>query len=132
MNNIRAEYQVDQVVTMNDETKRYSQSVDVEVVERNDIYMRYVEQLEEHALDVTLRVGDGFVKIQRRGIINMNFHFVEDEMTDTFYESPAGKHHLQIRTNSLEIGEQSIEIHYELHDSEDKLGDYHYKIMKVG
>ncbi|WP_373446079.1 DUF1934 domain-containing protein [Salinicoccus bachuensis] len=125
-------YRINQVVDMDGERKRYEQTVRAEVLERKDRYLRYTEQLDEYEIDVVMRVGDDFIKIQRRGIINMNFHFQQGETTDTFYESPAGKHHFRINTTALDIGEVTIEIHYELYDHNGKLGDYHYKIRKVG
>ncbi|MCG7331929.1 DUF1934 family protein [Salinicoccus roseus] len=125
-------YRINQVVDMNGEMKRYEQTVNAEVLERKDRYLRYTEQLDDYEIDVVMRVGDDFIKIQRRGIINMNFHFQQGETTDTFYESPAGKHHFRINTTVLDIGEVAIEIRYELYDHNGKLGDYHYKIRKVG
>lgn len=125
-------YRINQVVDMNGERKRYEQTVTAEVLERKDRYLRYTEQLDDYEIDVVMRVGDDFIKIQRRGIINMNFHFQQGETTDTFYESPAGKHHFRINTTALDIGEVTIEIRYELYDHNGKLGDYHYKIRKVG
>ncbi|KIH70338.1 DUF1934 domain-containing protein [Salinicoccus roseus] len=125
-------YRINQVVDMNGERKRYEQTVTAEVLERKDRYLRYTEQLDDYEIDVVMRVGDDFIKIQRRGIINMNFHFQQGETTDTFYESPAGKHHFRINTIVLDIGEVAIEIRYELYDHNGKLGDYHYKIRKVG
>lgn len=125
-------YRINQVVDMNGEMKRYEQTVNAEVLERKDRYLRYTEQLDDYEIDVVMRVGDDFIKIQRRGIINMNFHFQQGETTDTFYESPAGKHHFRINTTVLDIGEVTIEIRYELYDHNGKLGDYHYKIRKVG
>ncbi|WP_271401770.1 DUF1934 domain-containing protein [Salinicoccus roseus] len=125
-------YRINQIVDMNGERKRYEQTVTAEVLERKDRYLRYTEQLDDYEIDVVMRVGDDFIKIQRRGIINMNFHFQQGETTDTFYESPAGKHHFRINTTVLDIGEVTIEIRYELYDHNGKLGDYHYKIRKVG
>ncbi|WP_434121538.1 DUF1934 domain-containing protein [Salinicoccus roseus] len=125
-------YRINQVVDMHGEMKRYEQTVNAEVLERKDRYLRYTEQLDDYEIDVVMRVGDDFIKIQRRGIINMNFHFQQGETTDTFYESPAGKHHFRINTTVLDIGEVAIEIRYELYDHNGKLGDYHYKIRKVG
>ena len=80
-------YRINQVVDMNGEMKRYEQTVNAEVLERKDRYLRYTEQLDDYEIDVVMRVGDDFIKIQRRGIINMNFHFQQWETTDTFYES---------------------------------------------
>ncbi|GAB3056155.1 DUF1934 domain-containing protein [Salinicoccus sesuvii] len=132
MENNEAVYKINQVVDMAGDRKRYEQTVNAEVIDRNDRYLRYTEQLDEYEIDVVVRVGVDYIKIQRRGIINMNFHFRQGETTDTYYESPAGKHHFRIMTTALDIDGSEIDIHYELYDLDGKLGDYHYKIRKVG
>ena len=79
-----------------------------------------------------LRAGDGFVKIQRRGVINMNFHFEEGRTTETFYESPAGKHLFQIHTKKLDLSGSSVDIEYDLIENGAVIGNYHYKLERVG
>ncbi|WP_411842905.1 DUF1934 domain-containing protein [Salinicoccus sp. HZC-1] len=126
------QFKLRQNVKMNGETKTFKQDLNVEVIERKDMYYKYTEKLDEHEIDVTLRAGDGFVKIQRRGIINMNFYFEEGKTTDTFYESPAGKHLFQIRTNMLDRNGSSIDIEYDLIEDGRVIGNYHYELQKVG
>jgi len=132
MDKQHAQFKLRQTVDMNGETKRFRQDLDVEVIERKDRYYRYTEKLDEHEIDVVLRAGDGFVKIQRRGVINMNFHFEEGRTTETFYESPAGKHLFQIHTKKLDLSGSSVDIEYDLIENGAVIGNYHYKLERVG
>lgn len=132
MDKQHSQFKLRQNVRMNGETKRFKQDLDVEVIERKDRYYRYTEKLDEHEIDVVLRAGDGFVKIQRRGVINMNFYFEEGRTTDTFYESPAGKHLFRIHTIRLDMTESSVDIEYDLIEDDAVIGNYHYKLEKVG
>lgn len=132
MNKQHSQFKLRQNVKMNGETKGFKQNLDVEVIERNDRYYRYTEKLDEHEIDVVLRSGDGFVKIQRRGVISMNFYFEEGRTTDTFYESPAGKHLFKIRTRRLDQSDSVIDIEYDLIEDGAVIGNYHYKLEKVG
>lgn len=132
MDKQHSQFKLRQNVRMNGETKRFKQDLDVEVIERKDRYYRYTEKLDEHEIDVVLRAGDGFVKIQRRGVINMNFYFEEGRTTDTFYESPVGKHLFRIHTIRLDMTESSVDIEYDLIEDDAVIGNYHYKLEKVG
>ncbi|KKK34901.1 hypothetical protein WN59_04405 [Salinicoccus sediminis] len=132
MDRKHSQFKLRQTVDMNGEKKRFRQDLDVELIERKDRYYRYTEKLDEHEMDVVLRAGDGFVKIQRRGVINMNFHFEEGRTTETFYESPAGKHLFRIYTTRLDVGDGLVDIEYNLIEDGTVIGNYHYKLEKVG
>lgn len=132
MNGRISQFKIRQIVTMNNETETFETDADVEIIDKKDRYFRYTEQLDEHEIDVVLRAGDDFVKIQRRGVINMNFHFEEDKTTDTFYESPAGKHFFRIHTDSLSMSDTHIDIQYQLIEGGYVIGHYHYKLEKEG
>lgn len=132
MDKQHSQFKLRQNVKTNGETKRFKQDLDVEVIGRKDRYYRYTEKLDEHEIDVVLRAGDGFVKIQRRGVINMNFYFEEGRTTDTFYESPAGKHLFWIHTRRLSLSDSLIDIEYDLIEGDAVIGNYHYKLEKVG
>ncbi|WP_017549936.1 DUF1934 domain-containing protein [Salinicoccus carnicancri] len=132
MDRKHSQFKLRQTVEMNGETKRFRQDLDVELIEQRDKYYRYTEKLDGHEVAVVLRAGDGFVKIQRRGVINMNFHFEEGRTTETFYESPAGKHLFRIYTSRLDVGDNLVDIKYELIESGAVIGKYHYKLEKVG
>lgn len=125
------EYNLTQLVFMHGEEKKYGQKLTVKQLHKDDIYLRYTEALDEHELNVTVRLGDGFVKLQRRGIINMNFHFEAGVKTDTFYDSPAGRHHFEVLTHTLENDAAKLVIHYDLFESGELLGNYKYTLERI-
>ena len=88
--------------------------------------------MDEYRLDVVLRINDEFIKINRSGVVNMKFHFVEGKETDTFYESPAGRHHFTIYTNQIVALRNQIIIDYELFEQGQLLGSYQYKLEREG
>lgn len=132
MEKIYNQYDLTQYVSLNGDKDTYTQRVDVTEIVRRDRYLTYKEALDEYNINVVLRLGDDYAKIQRRGIINMNFYFVEGVTTDTFYESPAGKHHYQLETSWLDIKEDEIYIEYTLYTGGEVLGEYKYQMKKAG
>ena len=52
-----------QKFNMNDEKQSFSQKVEVTEIFKRDRYLKYQEQMDEHKLDVTLRINDEFIKI---------------------------------------------------------------------
>lgn len=128
---VRKTYKLTQIVTTKDETKHFEQALDVKVQEKQkSTYYMYREQLDEHELKCVLKVEQDLIKISRRGIINMNFTFIEGETTDTFYESLAGRHHFFVHTKSININDTEIEIDYDLYEGQEQLGSYHYTLKK--
>lgn len=114
------------------EDRSFVQKIEVSEIEKRDRYLKYEEDMEGHRLDVVLRIGGDFIKIQRVGIISMKFTFVEDEMTDTFYESAAGRHHFTLYTKTLLVEDDRIVIEYDLYEQGQLLGNYHYKLEREG
>lgn len=129
--NITYECNLTQLVFMHGEETKYEQKLQVSEVEKGDTYLRYTEALDEHKLKVTVRLGDNFVKLKRSGIINMNFHFEEGATTDTFYDSPAGRHHFEIMTHELKTGYGILKIKYDLFESGALLGKYKYTLERI-
>ncbi|MGO1922247.1 MAG: DUF1934 domain-containing protein [Jeotgalicoccus sp.] len=129
--NITHECNLTQLVFMHGEETKYEQKLQVSEVEKGDTYLRYTEALDEHELKVTVRLGDNFVKLKRSGIINMNFHFEEGATTDTFYDSPAGRHHFEIVTHELKTGDGILKIKYDLFESGALLGKYKYTLERI-
>lgn len=120
-----------QLVFMHGEETKYEQKLTVTELNKGDTYLRYTEALDEHELNVTVRLGEGYVKLQRRGIINMNFHFEAGLKTSTFYDSPAGRHHFEVMTHTLELNNQKLEIKYDLFESDNLLGKYKYTLERI-
>lgn len=114
------------------EDRSFVQKVEVSEIEKRDRYLKYQEDMEGHQLDVILRIGDDFIKIQRVGVVSMKFTFVRNEMTDTFYESAAGRHHFTLYTKTLLVERDRIVIDYDLYEQDQLLGSYHYKLEREG
>ena len=128
---VRKTYKLTQVVRAKSETKRFEQMLDATVQNKNgSTYYQYTEQLDAHTLKCVLKVQDDIIRIQRRGVINMNFIFIEGARTDTFYESLAGRHHFFVHTNKIERTNDDIEIDYDLYEGDEKLGNYKYTLKK--
>ncbi len=117
---------------MSGEDRSFIQKVEVSEIEKRDRYLKYEEEMEGHQLEVVLRISDDFIKIQRAGIVSMKFTFVEGEMTDTFYESAAGRHHFTLYTKKLMTGDDRIVIEYDLYEQGQLLGNYHYELEREG
>lgn len=120
-----------QLVFMHGDETKYEQKLEVSEIEKGDTYLRYIEALDDNELKVTVRLGDNYVKLQRRGIINMNFYFEEGVRTDTFYDSPAGRHHFEIVTHELKTGDGVLSIKYDLFESGALLGKYKYTLERI-
>ncbi|HJE18827.1 MAG TPA: DUF1934 domain-containing protein [Aliicoccus persicus] len=127
---METQYRLSQTVRGQGPVKTFEADVMVEVIEKKDVYLRYKENLDEHELDVVMRIGDGDVRLSRRGIIQMNFHFIPGVYTDTFYESPAGRHHFRLLTKQLKVEASRVEIEYELYENDENIGHYLYIIEK--
>lgn len=121
-----------QKLNMNDENQSFAQEVEVTEILKRDRYLKYQEQMDDNKLDVVLRISDDFIKINRSGVINMKFSFVKGEETDTFYESPAGRHHFTIYTKQITALKNKIIIDYELFEQGQLLGSYQYKLEREG
>lgn len=128
---ITHEWNLTQLVFMHGEETKYEQKLQVSEVEKGDTYLRYTEALDEHEIKVTVRLGDSFVKLKRSGIINMNFHFEEGATTDTFYDSPAGRHHFEIVTHELKTDDGLLKVKYDLFESGALLGKYKYTLERI-
>ena len=129
--NITHDCNLTQLVFMHGEETKYEQKLKVTEIKKGDTYLRYTEVLDEHELKVTMRLGDNFVKLQRRGLINMNFYFEEGVKTDTFYDSPAGRHHFEIVTHELKTGDGTLTVKYDLFESGVLLGKYKYTLERI-
>lgn len=125
------QYKLIQQIYMHGEETTYEQKLNVTEIRKNDTYLRYIETMDEHELKVTIRIGEGSVKFQRRGIINMNLHFVPGKKTSTYYDSPAGKHHFEVLTHRLITNEKTIEIKYDLLEAGNLLGKYKYTLERI-
>ncbi len=124
-------YKLSQIVDMHGEKNEYKQDLNVSVIDKEDRYLRYTESLDEHELKVTVRISDCNIKLQRRGIINMNFHFEKGMRTSTFYDSPAGRHQFEILTHELDASDTGLYIEYDLFESGSLLGHYKYKLERA-
>lgn len=127
-----AMYHLSQTVKGQGKKKVYTSDIDVEIIDKKDTYLKYQETLDAHTLDVVMRLGEHDVRLSRRGIIQMNFHFVPNVFTDTFYESPAGRHHFRLYTHRLSHDISRIEIIYDLYEGETRIGNYHYILESSG
>ncbi|MBR9452560.1 DUF1934 family protein [Staphylococcus aureus] len=100
--------------------------------QRQSNFIRYVEQIEDATVNVTIKVNDGSVKLIRKGDINMNLHFVEGQTTTTFYDISAGRIPLEVKTlrilHFVSGDGGKLKIHYELYQDNEKMGSYQYEI----
>ncbi|NHM45832.1 DUF1934 family protein [Staphylococcus aureus] len=100
--------------------------------QRQSNFIRYVEQIEDATVNVTIKVDDDSVKLIRKGDINMNLHFVEGQTTTTFYDILAGRIPLEVKTlrilHFVSGDGGKLKIHYELYQDNEKMGSYQYEI----
>ncbi|HFO1631430.1 TPA: DUF1934 domain-containing protein [Staphylococcus aureus] len=124
--------QTKQVLKQHNEKEKFEFTTEGTWQQRQSNFIRYVEQIEDATVNVTIKVDDGSVKLIRKGDINMNLHFVEGQMTTTFYDISAGRIPLEVKTlrilHFVSGDGGKLKIHYELYQDNEKMGSYQYEI----
>lgn len=124
--------QTKQVLKQHNEKEKFEFTTEGTWQQRQSNFIRYVEQIEDATVNVTIKVDDGSVKLIRKGDINMNLHFVEGQTTTTFYDISAGRISLEVKTlrilHFVSGDGGKLKIHYELYQDNEKMGSYQYEI----
>ncbi|HDC6141650.1 TPA: DUF1934 domain-containing protein [Staphylococcus aureus] len=124
--------QTKQVLKQHNEKEKFEFTTEGTWQQRQSNFIRYVEQIEDSTVNVTIKVDDGSVKLIRKGDINMNLHFVEGQTTTTFYDISAGRIPLEVKTlrilHFVSGDGGKLKIHYELYQDNEKMGSYQYEI----
>lgn len=121
-----------QVLKQHNEKEKFEFTTEGTWQQRQSNFIRYVEQIEDATVNVTIKVDDDSVKLIRKGNINMNLHFVEGQATTTFYDISAGRIPLEVKTlrilHFVSGDGGKLKIHYELYQDNEKMGSYQYEI----
>lgn len=121
-----------QVLKQHNEKEKFEFTTEGTWQQRQSNFIRYVEQIEDATVNVTIKVDDDSVKLIRKGDINMNLHFVEGQTTTTFYDISAGRISLEVKTlrilHFVSGDGGKLKIHYELYQDNEKMGSYQYEI----
>ncbi|HII1209433.1 TPA: DUF1934 domain-containing protein [Staphylococcus aureus] len=124
--------QTEQVLKQHNEKEKFEFTTEGTWQQRQSNFIRYVEQIEDATVNVTIKVDDDSVKLIRKGDINMNLHFVEGQTTTTFYDISAGRIPLEVKTlrilHFVSGDGGKLKIHYELYQDNEKMGSYQYEI----
>ncbi|EOD7603781.1 DUF1934 domain-containing protein [Staphylococcus aureus] len=124
--------QTKQVLKQHNEKEKFEITTEGTWQQRQSNFIRYVEQIEDATVNVTIKVDDDSVKLIRKGDINMNLHFVEGQTTTTFYDISAGRIPLEVKTlrilHFVSGDGGKLKIHYELYQDNEKMGSYQYEI----
>ncbi|CAA4096707.1 domain of uncharacterised function [Staphylococcus aureus] len=124
--------QTKQVLKQHNEKEKFEFTTEGTWQQRQSNFIRYVEQIEDATVNVTIKVDDDSVKLIRKGDINMNLHFVEGQTTTTFYDISAGRNPLEVKTlrilHFVSGDGGKLKIHYELYQDNEKMGSYQYEI----
>ncbi|HFQ1901106.1 DUF1934 domain-containing protein [Staphylococcus aureus] len=124
--------QTKQVLKQHNEKEKFEFTTEETWQQRQSNFIRYVEQIEDATVNVTIKVDDDSVKLIRKGDINMNLHFVEGQTTTTFYDISAGRIPLEVKTlrilHFVSGDGGKLKIHYELYQDNEKMGSYQYEI----
>ncbi|HBC4927039.1 TPA: DUF1934 domain-containing protein [Staphylococcus aureus] len=124
--------QTKQVLKQHNEKEKIEFTTEGTWQQRQSNFIRYVEQIEDATVNVTIKVDDDSVKLIRKGDINMNLHFVEGQTTTTFYDISAGRIPLEVKTlrilHFVSGDGGKLKIHYELYQDNEKMGSYQYEI----
>lgn len=124
--------QTKQVLKQHNEKEKFEFTTEGTWQQRQSNFIRYVEQIEDATVNVTIKVDDGSVKLIRKGDINMNLHFVEGQTTTTFYDISAGRIPLEVKTlrilHFVSGDGGKLKVHYELYQDNEKMGSYQYEI----
>ena len=124
--------QTKQVVKQFENKEKFTAHTQGHWQKRNAEFIRYQEEIDGVAVNVTVKIEETGVKIIRKGEIKMNLHFVEGEDTITLYEITGGRIPLTVRTHSIlhfvtEHGGK-LKVHYDLIQDDEKMGSYQYEI----
>ncbi|EKK3043028.1 TPA: DUF1934 domain-containing protein [Staphylococcus aureus] len=121
-----------QVLKQHNKKEKFEFTTEGTWQQRQSNFIRYVEQIEDATVNVTIKVDDDSVKLIRKGDINMNLHFVEGQTTTTFYDISAGRIPLEVKTlrilHFVSGDGGKLKIHYELYQDNEKMGSYQYEI----
>ncbi len=121
-----------QVLKQHNEKEKFEFTTEGTWQQRQSNFIRYVEQIEDATVNVTIKVDDDSVKLIRKGDINMNLHFVEGQTTTTFYDISAGRIPLEVKTlrilHFVSGDGGKLKIQYELYQDNEKMGSYQYEI----
>lgn len=121
-----------QALKQHNEKEKFEFTTEGTWQQRQSNFIRYVEQIEDATVNVTIKVDDDSVKLIRKGDINMNLHFVEGQTTTTFYDISAGRIPLEVKTlrilHFVSGDGGKLKIHYELYQDNEKMGSYQYEI----
>ena len=121
-----------QVLKQHNEKEKFEFTTEGTWQQRQSNFIRYVEQIEDATVNVTIKEDDDSVKLIRKGDINMNLHFVEGQATTTFYDISAGRIPLEVKTlrilHFVSGDGGKLKIHYELYQDNEKMGSYQYEI----
>ena len=121
-----------QVLKQHNEKEKFEFTTEGTWQQRQSNFIRYVEQIEDATVNVTIKMDDDSVKLIRKGDINMNLHFVEGQATTTFYDISAGRIPLEVKTlrilHFVSGDGGKLKIHYELYQDNEKMGSYQYEI----
>ncbi|HHC5844049.1 DUF1934 domain-containing protein [Staphylococcus aureus] len=121
-----------QVLKQHNEKEKFEFTTEGTWQQRQSNFIRYVEQIEDATVNVTIKVDDDSVKLIRKGDINMNLHFVEGQATTTFYDISVGRIPLEVKTlrilHFVSGDGGKLKIHYELYQDNEKMGSYQYEI----
>lgn len=124
--------QTKQALKQHNEKEKFEFTTEGTWQQRQSNFIRYVEQIEDATVNVTIKVDDDSVKLIRKGDINMNLHFVEGQTTTTFYDISAGRIPLEVKTlrilHFVSGDGGKLKIHYELYQDNEKMGSYQYEI----
>ncbi|HDB4814087.1 TPA: DUF1934 domain-containing protein [Staphylococcus aureus] len=124
--------QTKQVLKQHNEKEKFEFTTEGTWQQRQSNFIRYVEQIEDATVNVTIKEDDDSVKLIRKGDINMNLHFVEGQTTTTFYDISAGRIPLEVKTlrilHFVSGDGGKLKIHYELYQDNEKMGSYQYEI----
>ncbi|HDP1738398.1 TPA: DUF1934 domain-containing protein [Staphylococcus aureus] len=124
--------QTKQVLKQHNEKEKFEFTTEGTWQQRQSNFIRYVEQIEDATVNVTIKVDGDSVKLIRKGDINMNLHFVEGQTTTTFYDISAGRIPLEVKTlrilHFVSGDGGKLKIHYELYQDNEKMGSYQYEI----
>lgn len=124
-------YRLKQTIKQKSGRENFSQTVKVEkILKGNRTFLKYDEMLDGETVPVILSIEDDVVRIMRSGPVTMKFQFVKGKLTDTVYETVAGRHRFKVYTTEVKTAEDEVFISYKLFENDEILGHYKYHLKK--
>lgn len=122
----------EQKIKQHHEVQKFRGESAGELTEKRVPYLTYTEEVGDETIAVRVKLDPAGIRISRKGMINMDFLFIEGKTTQNFYETPAGRAVMDVHTTKLDYKKLAVGgrlvIEYELSEQNVSHGHFKYQL----